>query len=337
MRRAAIGAALAGAAFTLLAATPASAHTVGGIQPSNYRSEILAIEPPLPGVSISLYNLGRRVRLTNRTGTPVVVLGYYGEPFLRIGPDGVEENTRSATFLDAPEPPGGQNATPDWKPRSPGITATWADRRTYWLGSPPAGVAAAPGVEQFAVASWTIPLQAGARVTDVTGRIVWVPGPSIWPWLGLALILAAIAVGVALTPWWGALLSVGVAVLVAFDAMHTWGIAAASGGSFGAQVGRLVTAGGLSVAAWVVGLLAIDPLQRQREGGLLAAAIAGIVIAIFGGIGDATALNSSQISAIYPTGVIRVAVTTSLGLGVGIVIAAVLRLRAMPVREAVPS
>jgi hypothetical protein len=331
MRRAAIIAALAGAAFALLAATPAAAHTVGGIQPSNYRSEITGFSPRLPGVSISLYELGHRVRLTNRTGADLIVLGYYGEPFLRIGPDGAYENTRSATFLDAVEPPGGQYAAPVWRLRTPGPTTTWSDRRTYWYGSPPTGVDQSPGVVQFAVASWTIPLQTGSTVADVTGRIIWVPGPSIWPWLGLAIVLAAVAVGLALTPWWGVLLSGAVAVLVAFDAMHTWGIAAAAGGGFGSEVGRLFTAGGLSVAAWVVGLFAIDPLQRRREGGLLAAAIAGIAIAIFGGIGDATTLNRSQVPAIYPAGVVRTAVTVSLGLGIGIVVAAVVRLRSMPV------
>lgn len=334
MRRALIGAALSGAAFALVAAAPASAHTVGGILPSNYRSEITAVTPPLPGVSISLYNLGHRVRLTNRTGADILVLGYYGEPFLRIGPDGAYENTRSATFLDVAEPPGGQFAPPVWRLRATGRTATWADRRTYWSGSPPAGVGRAPGVVQFAVASWTIPLQTGPATANVTGRIVWVPGPSIWPWLGLALVLAALAVGFALTPWWAVLLSGGMAVLVAFDAMHTWAIAAAAGGGFGAEVGRVFTAGGLSVAAWVVGLLAIDPLQRRREGGLLAVAVAGIVIAIFGGIGDSTSLNRSQLPAIYPAGLVRLAVATSLGLGVGLVVASVIRLRAMPVAAA---
>jgi hypothetical protein len=122
-------------------------------------------------------------------------------------------------------------------------------------------------------------------------------------------------------------------VLVAFDAVHTWGIAAAPGGGFGTEVGRVFTAGGLSVAAWVVGLLAIDPLQRRREGGLLAAAIAGTVIAIFGGLGDATSLDRSQLPAIFPTGLVRLAVAVSLGLGVGLVAAAVLRLRAMPVTD----
>ena len=337
MRRAVLMAALSGAAFAFVAATPAAAHTVGGIQPSNYRSEITGFSPPFPGVSISLYNLGHRVRLANRTGADVIVLGYYGEPFLRIGPDGAYENARSATFLDAVEPPGGQYATPVWRLRTPGSSTTWADRRTYWFGSPPTGVAQAPGTVQFAVSSWTIPLQMGSTVADVTGRIIWVPGPSIWPWLGLAIVLAAVAIGLSLTPWWGVLLSGALAVLVAFDAMHTWGIAAAAGGGFGTEVGRLFTAGGLSVAAWVLGLVAIDPLQRRREGGLLAAAVAGIAIAIFGGIGDATTLNRSQLPAIYPAGLVRLAVTVSLGLGIGVVVAAVLRLRALPVAAAAPS
>jgi hypothetical protein len=333
--RRAVMAAVFGVAAGLLSAAPASAHTVGGIQPSNYRTEITAISPALPGVSISLYNLGHRVRLTNRTDADVVVLGYSGEPFLRIGPGGVEENIRSATYLDSPEPLGGQSIAPDWRPRATGRTATWADRRTFWTGAAPAGVAKSPGVEQFVVASWTIPVQAGATVADVSGRIVWVPGPSVWPWLALVLAMAGATIGVGLSRWWGVGLSTAMAVLVALDAVHTWGIAAAPGGGVGVEVGRLLTAGGFSVGAWVIGILAIDPLQRHREGGLLAAAIAGAVIAIFGGLGDITSLGRSQLPVIFPAGPVRVAVAASLGLGVGLVAAAVFRLRSMPV-AAVP-
>src|SRR3954464_11673141 len=76
------------------AAAPASAHTITGVAPTDYRSELTGVEPSVPGVRVELLDLGRRVRLTN-SGPEVVVLGYQGEPYLRVGPKGVYENTRS--------------------------------------------------------------------------------------------------------------------------------------------------------------------------------------------------------------------------------------------------
>jgi len=76
-------------------ASPASAHTVTGVAPTDYRSEIVGVNPRLPGVSVRLLDLGNRVEMTNAGTVDVVVLGYYGEPYLRVGPAGAFENRRS--------------------------------------------------------------------------------------------------------------------------------------------------------------------------------------------------------------------------------------------------
>src|SRR2546421_5218325 len=81
--------------LVVMGASPASAHTITGVAPTDYRSEILGVNPRLPGVSVRLLDLGNRVELTNTGAVDVVVFGYQGEPYLRVGPSGVFENRRS--------------------------------------------------------------------------------------------------------------------------------------------------------------------------------------------------------------------------------------------------
>ena len=83
------------------AATPASAHTISGPRPTNYRSRVVAIAPAVPGISARIVDLGSRFELTNRSPTEVTVLGYEDEPYLRIGPSGVFENLHSqSTYIN---------------------------------------------------------------------------------------------------------------------------------------------------------------------------------------------------------------------------------------------
>ena len=82
-------------ATVCVAASPAAAHGVGGREPTNVRSRIISVTPQLAGLQVTLIEDGERVELTNRGPTEVTVLGYDDEPYLRVGPDGVFENTRS--------------------------------------------------------------------------------------------------------------------------------------------------------------------------------------------------------------------------------------------------
>src|SRR5205085_5496325 len=84
------------AALLVATATPASAHTISGPKPSNYRVRVVRVDPPVPGVTVRIVDLGSKVELTNNTNSDVIVKGYDGEPYLRIGPTGVYENLHSA-------------------------------------------------------------------------------------------------------------------------------------------------------------------------------------------------------------------------------------------------
>src|ERR671931_51305 len=88
------------AALCLLCAGPASAHAVGnGVTASNYQTNVLSISPAVPGLEVRAVDVGNQLQLTNRSGQQITVLGYEQEPYLRIGPGGVDENQRSpSTF-----------------------------------------------------------------------------------------------------------------------------------------------------------------------------------------------------------------------------------------------
>src|SRR5438552_3023202 len=153
---------------------PADAHTVAGVQPTNYRSEIVAVTPSVAGLHLRLLDLGRRIELVNRTSTEVVVLGYQGEPFLRVGPAGVFENRRSPSlYQNRPLPFGASTTTlprqadaaaaPTWHRISSGQVVRWRDRRTRWEGKAPDVVRATRGRTRVVVTSWTIGLRRGGR------------------------------------------------------------------------------------------------------------------------------------------------------------------------------
>jgi len=89
------------------------------------------------GIAVEVKDLGTKLQLTNHTGHDLIVLGYDREPYLRVGPRGVFENTRSpATYLNrtliatAP-PPRSADATapPQWKRIGGGPSVLWHDHR----------------------------------------------------------------------------------------------------------------------------------------------------------------------------------------------------------------
>ena len=320
---------VAALALPTLLAEPASAHTVAGVQPTNYRSEIVSVEPAFAGVSVELLDLGRRVRLRNRATTDVVVMGYQGEPYLRVGRRGVFENVHSpAVYLNraavAPVTTSttlptlaDAGAPPQWRRISRGTAATWRDRRTRWEGPNPPSVQRAPRQRQV-VRAWIITVQRGTTAGAVTGRILWVPGPSAVPWLITAGALAALTFASAFTRRWGALLVVAVVVLVANDAVHSFAAAAATHDAVGRQLTTVLLVGFYGTIAWVVGLLSIRPLLQHRDMGALLAAITGFFLALLGGATDAAGLARSQLAIALPAAVARLQVATSLGLGVGL-------------------
>jgi hypothetical protein len=329
------------ALLVAVGAAPAAAHAVGGAQASNYQTRILSIEPTVPGLTVEVADAGARLRLRNRTGREVMVLGYAGEPYLRVGPAGVFENRRSpATYLNrarinpAPPPPDASaDAPPLWRRIGDGDTVTWHDHRAHWMGaSDPPQVKAAPNRTQVVVPGWQAELRVASQPVRVSGDLRWIPGPSPWPWLAIAVawLLLVVVAG----QRWPQLLAVLTGLLIATDVVHTVGIW--TGISASAAAKAYASLG--SWAGWILGGLAIyrllGPHPRRASIYLL---LGAVLMADVGGIGDLGSLYRSQLAVALPDPLTRALVATTLGLGVGLVISGLRLARPRPRRRPRPA
>ncbi|MFZ4585271.1 MAG: hypothetical protein ACOYNI_08595 [Acidimicrobiia bacterium] len=338
----AVGALAASALGLIVAdAAPASAHSTGGPAPSNYKTVVHTIAPAVSGVTVRVVGLDGRLQLTNTTGTDVEVLGYDGEPYLRVGPGGAFENQRSpAVYRNrtrlgvVPIPPSADpKAAPEWKRVSNCCQVAWHDHRAHWMGSqPPADVRADPDTERVVSADWSLKLRQGAAVITVTGDVLWVPAPPLWPWLVGAAVIAAIVIATSRLRHWSIAIGVALALLLASDAVHLAGAYLAADLSGASWTGAL-----LSAVAWLFGAFTLVFLARR--GGVDAAPsvlVSAIAIGITGAVTDLDVLTNSQLPNALPPGLARVSVACSLGLAVGLAVAAGLRLRrplAAPARD----
>lgn len=198
------GAAVVALGVVLLAtlAGPALAHGRGS-DATNFVSTVTEA-PGLPGVSWQVYNGDEFLGVRNTSDTELVVLGYSGEPYLRIGPDGAFENQRSeAAYVNDDRyaaveipPQADPDAEPDWRQVSDEPAYAWHDHRIHWM-SPELPPQVAPDPTQRVTVfpqGWEVPFTYGGERQVVRGELVWQPGPSPWPWLlgGLLVTLPAL-------------------------------------------------------------------------------------------------------------------------------------------------
>jgi hypothetical protein len=74
----------------------------------------------------------------------------------------------------------------------------------------------------------------------------------------------------------------------------------------------------------------MGPLQDEREGGVVGAAVAGFLLAAFSGVGDFTTLTRSQVPFAFSASSARAAVAVTMGVGFGLALAALVVLRRHP-------
>ena len=314
---------------TLAPAAPAHAHAVTGVKATNYRSEIVGISGRRDALDVRLLDLGRRIELVNRGTVDVVVLGYDGEHWLRVGPRGTFENEYSNSAYQERQrrgrvsgpPPDPERAAgkPRWRRTGDGSVLRWRDRRTRHEGPAPDQVQRAPDTRHLVVPRWTVELQRGDDLLAIAGRIIYVPPPNPIPWALAATALFLATLLTARTARWPLFLSGLMAVLVAVDVVHTFANAAVSGGSLAAQAGIVLSGASFVVLAWALGAACIDPLRRRTDTGIILAGVAALMIAIYGGVTDAAALATSQVPSALTPFLLRAAVALSLGIGFGVV------------------
>jgi hypothetical protein len=281
-------------AAVVVVAPPAGADSLTGAEPSNYQTRVLGVRPALEGVSVEVADAGARLRLHNRSDREVVVLGYAGEPWLRV---------------------------------QPGQSATWHDHRAHWEAQePPAQVRRSPGSAQVAVPEWTVKLRTGRRLADVVGEVRWVPGPSPLPWLAGAAVLAMAVMAAGRGRRWLGALVAALALVVALDLVQ---LAGAWIGARPPAAGKLLGLGA-SAAGGVLAALAVRQLLRRRlESGLFQLLLAAGLLTVVSGLGDLGFLLRSQLASGLPDAIVRAAVAAKLGLGIGALTAATLQLRSL--------
>lgn len=321
----------------IVGASPAGAHAMKGGDSTNYRSRIKAVSPDMSGLRVEAVEAGSRLELENRTDEQVIVFGYQTEPYLRIDAEGgVFQNRLSpAVYINAdrqgtvqPPPEADPRANPEWELVDDGLIVRWHDHRAHWMGAGDApAVRRSPGERHVVIPEWEVPLKVGKQEVALTGDLTWIPGPSPMPWYALAAGLAALVGILGGLARRGRPLAIVVAGLVGIDLFHIGAQAAAGAGGFGAGLGATLSGSLFSIAAWGAGALAVRLLMRGSEDGAFAAAFAGAVIALFGGLVDVSYLSRSQLPVAVPHPVARLLVAVSLGVGTGLVLAALLRLR----------
>jgi hypothetical protein len=333
--------ATAGFVWLGVAAAPASAHSVAGQSATNFHTTLRSVTPSVPGLEIKVVEAGSRLEAENRTGRELIVLGYKGEPYLRIGPDGVFQNKLSpATYINASREGGTPPAAAeqarigdaDWEKVSSEPLARWHDHRIHWMGGlNPPEVRNNPGKRHVIKMSqneplWAVPMRLGAQEVVAKGDLVWQPGPSPLPWFALILAALAVVVVVGRRPAWGPGLAAVTAVLLAVDVFHVVGLGLANAGELGERLVKSITQSPFQPLAWAVGILAIVWLRRSRSDGLSLAVLAGLEIALLGGLSDISALSRSEVPFGFSADLARLAVALSVGLGFGITAAVAMRL-----------
>jgi hypothetical protein len=268
-------------------------------------TKILSVDPPTVVIHVELAGGGAFVQLRVERGNTATVIGYEGEPYVRVEADGaVEENVRSpAVYLNrtrlgtSPVPASADaKAEPQWRRVGGGGEYVWHDHRTHWMaqGVPPRPV------------DWTLPLVVDGRDVAVRGRYAAVPVPSALPWL---LLLVA-AFGLTVAVGWRHARATAVAVLVS----------GAIALPVAVSLARLPVAGatswiGVAIAAFgVVGPATVLTARRRSGGGLLTAA-AGLGLALWAGLRTAVFGHAVLVTTL-PAWLDRLSV--ALGLGVGL-------------------
>ncbi len=308
---------------------------------SNYRTRVTLIDPEVAGVSVRAIDAGSRLELANRGAVTVIVRGYEGEPYLRVGPDGVFENRRSAaTYLntdrygavDVPtivDP----DAEPEWRQVSTGRTARWHDHRTHWMSTvaPPA-VLADDSREYVIFDPWVVPLRVGDTTAEIRGDLTWVPPPNSRLWW--TVTAAALATGVVAmlrvrSPW---LRASALWLVAAVDLAATIGFVSASVGTGFFRASQFLYPALVAVAAARISVHAV----RGATGPLLAAGLAALLALGMSGASRLDGFSRSQISTTLPGTLDRMLTVGVLAIGGALLVDFVVGLARRPPTRTVP-
>lgn len=307
--------------LALVGSAPAAAHIAGGTSPTNSRSEVTDIRPAASGVGVTIGLGGQFVRITNQGAGEVVVLGYRGEPFLRLSQQRVQVNPRSPTAARAGQLPrtAQPTATDDqWVHLSDGDSVSWTDARVD-------GRALAAGES----GSWTLPLAVDGQPVMVLGARTGLPAPSPWPWVAaLGLLAAAVAALGWRREWHRPVAAVAVAGVVAYGlSMVGTGVTPQPGGPLSGWVVIAV------LGAFVLLVAVITVVSTLRESELAAARLPMMAVTLLLVAGsDIAGLWNAVLPFAGPEALDRGLLVATYGIALGLLVAGI-RLARPPAPE----
>ena len=170
-----------------------------------YRSNITAVTPSVPGLSFQVLEFADRILMTNHTGKTVTIYGYEGEPYARVLANGTaEQNVRSpATYLNTNfyaqvtvPPIASSSAPPKWEVVDRTGEFEWHDHRIHWM-SPVPPTKVKNKSKRTLIFSWAVPISVGSSKGAIDGQLFWTPESSKAPLaviiLGVAIVIAGLA------------------------------------------------------------------------------------------------------------------------------------------------
>jgi len=314
MRRFGLAMVLAGV-FAMINPAPAAAHIAGtGASPSNYRTVVTAIRPAVPTMEVTVGLGGQWVRITNQGAAEIIVLGYQGEPFLRLSQNRVQVNQLSKTAAEtgqtrgvpAPEEP---TTEPRWVPLRDGDSATWTDARVD-----------APTDRALASESWQLPLVVDGQQVTVVGTRDRIPPPSPWPWLAALTLLTAAVAAIGWMRNWHLPMAAVVTVGVLAFLLHLLGtgfVPQQNGPVFG-----WLGVGAVSAFTLLVGGVTVFSTLRRSEAAAVRVITAGTVIVLLAAT-DISVLWYSQLPFVGPAVLDRGLTALTYAIALGMLVAGV--------------
>jgi hypothetical protein len=169
-----------------------------------YRSNVTAIAPNVPGLSVEVLEFADRLLLRNHTGKTVTIYGYEGEPYARVLANGTaEQNVRApATYLNTNfyaqvtvPPIASSSASPKWEVVDRTGQFEWHDHRIHWMSPiPPASVKNKR--TRALIFNWKVPIEVGNTKGAIAGQLFWTPESSKAPLAAIVLGVAIVVAGV---------------------------------------------------------------------------------------------------------------------------------------------
>jgi hypothetical protein len=147
-----------------------------------FDSAVTGIRPAVEGVAVEVADHGGSVTVRSESAHTIIVLGYGNEPFLRLSPTGVDENTASVTSAVAagevrPLPTsavGDPAKVPArWVHRGDRPIFTWSDYRVRWSAPQRPSVVVDDPDRPRDVLVWGLPITVDGDRAVVTGVLRW--------------------------------------------------------------------------------------------------------------------------------------------------------------------